>query len=186
MAKATAKTKATKTTKKASKPKAKAKAKAKTATKTKTTKTTKKKASSRPAAKAKAAAKASKAELEKLNETGRRKEQAPSQDRRKETAPVQNERRKAHRRRQIDPTTCEREYKEAEIEFMHALDEYKRVSGRMFPTCSEILEVLMKMGYRQVAEPQELYNPNADKAVSQEDDEDDQDVEIEDSSLDAM
>ena len=44
----------------------------------------------------------------------------------------------------------------------------------------------MKMGYRQVAEAQELYNPNADKAVSVEDEEDDQDVEIEDSSLDAM
>jgi hypothetical protein len=37
-----------------------------------------------------------------------------------------------------------------EIEFMHALDEYKRSSGRMFPTCSEILEVLMKLGYRKV------------------------------------
>ena len=184
MAKATAKTKATKT-KTASKPKAKAKAK--TATKAAKT-TTKKKASTRPAAKAKAAAKASKAELEKLNETGRRAKKS-GEDRRKEQAPVQADRRKAHRRRQIDPTTCEREYKEAEIEFMHALDEYKRASGRMFPTCSEILEVLMKMGYRQVAEAQELYNPNADKAVSEvddEDDQDDQDVEIEDSSLDVM
>jgi hypothetical protein len=30
---------------------------------------------------------------------------------------------------------------------MHALDEYKRANGRMFPTCSEILEVLLKLGY---------------------------------------
>ena len=57
------------------------------------------------------------------------------------------ERRKAQRRRHIDPTTCEREYSEEEVEFMRALDEYKRTNGRMFPTCSEILEVLRKLGY---------------------------------------
>lgn len=57
------------------------------------------------------------------------------------------ERRKAQRRRHIDPTTCEREYSEEEVEFMRALDDYKRKNGRMFPTCSEILEVLRKLGY---------------------------------------
>ena len=57
------------------------------------------------------------------------------------------ERRKVQRRRQIDPTTCERDYSEEEIEFMHALDAYKRTSGRMFPTCSEILEVVRSLGY---------------------------------------
>ncbi|MDR1479653.1 MAG: hypothetical protein LBJ00_12005 [Planctomycetaceae bacterium] len=51
------------------------------------------------------------------------------------------------RRRQIDPTTCERDYSSDEVEFMNALDEYKRSSGRMFPTCSEILEVLKNLGY---------------------------------------
>ncbi len=54
---------------------------------------------------------------------------------------------KAARRRQIDPTTCERDYSSAEIEFMNALDTYKRTSGRMFPTCSEILEVFLSLGY---------------------------------------
>ena len=49
----------------------------------------------------------------------------------------QGERRKVQRRRQIDPTTCERDYSNDEIEFMQALDEYKRENGRMFPTCSE-------------------------------------------------
>lgn len=58
-----------------------------------------------------------------------------------------NERRKTPRRRQIDPTTCERDYSNDEIEFMHALDAYKRTSGRMFPTCSEILEVIRHLGY---------------------------------------
>jgi hypothetical protein len=57
------------------------------------------------------------------------------------------ERRKVPRRRQIDPTTCERDYSNDEIEFMHALDAYKRANGRMFPTCSEILEVIRDMGY---------------------------------------
>jgi hypothetical protein len=62
-------------------------------------------------------------------------------------APDGIERRKKSRRRQIDPTTCERDYSNEEIEFMHALDHYKRVNGRMFPTCSEILEVIRGLGY---------------------------------------
>ncbi len=52
-------------------------------------------------------------------------------------------------RRRIDPTTCERDYSEAEIEFMQALDRYKRSNGRPFPTCSEILRVLTDLGYQK-------------------------------------
>ena len=94
-----------------------------------------------------------------MNETGRRKvDIAPPVERRK-------------RRRQIDPTTCEREYTDAEVQFMHAMDEYKRSSGRMFPTCSEILEVISKLGYRQIESPQELmYEPKA--ATEQQSEED--------------
>jgi hypothetical protein len=58
-------------------------------------------------------------------------------------------REKVNRRRQIDPTTCERDYSDDEVEFMHALDRYKRASGRMFPTCSEVLEVLRALGYEK-------------------------------------
>ena len=65
-------------------------------------------------------------------------------------------RRKVERRRQIDPTTCERDYSDNEVAFMRAMDEYKRKSGRMFPTWSEVLEVLHSIGYRRVAEPQAL------------------------------
>ncbi len=65
-------------------------------------------------------------------------------------------RRKVERRRQIDPTTCERDYSGDEVAFMRAMDEYKRKSGRMFPTWSEVLEVLHSIGYRRVAEPQAL------------------------------
>ena len=118
-----------------------------------------------------------KQDLKRLDETGERKG-----DRRKKktkaeapaSAPVV-ERRKVKRRRQIDPTTCEREYSDAEIEFMHAMDEYKRSSGRMFPTCSEILEVLLKMGYRKTADAQEIYNP--EQSSETQDDEDTSSIE---------
>jgi hypothetical protein len=85
-----------------------------------------------------------------LNEMGQRK----VEERREPAVPEAfpgAERRKVVRRRQIDPTTCERDYSAEEIEFMHAMDEYKRRSGRMFPTCSEILEVVASLGYRRVA-----------------------------------
>jgi hypothetical protein len=62
-------------------------------------------------------------------------------------APKLERREKVNRRRQIDPTTCERDYTEQEVEFMNALDDYKRKSGRMFPTCSEVLEVIRSLGY---------------------------------------
>jgi hypothetical protein len=85
------------------------------------------------------------------------KSERRSDERRKQNAQVAVERRqqerrvKVPRRRQIDPTTCEREYNDDEIEFMHALDAYKRASGRMFPTCSEILEVIRNLGYVRLA-----------------------------------
>ena len=85
--------------------------------------------------------------MTRKNEMGRRK----SGDRRKKQVPVATDRRKATRRRRIDPTTCERDYSHAEKEFIQAMDDYKNRSGRMFPTCSEILEVLISLGYRQLA-----------------------------------
>jgi hypothetical protein len=51
------------------------------------------------------------------------------------------------RRRQIDPTTCEREYQPEELEFMQAVEEYKRRHCRPFPTCSELLEIVRSLGY---------------------------------------
>ena len=56
---------------------------------------------------------------------------------------------KVERRRQIDPTTCERDYTGDEVEFMKAMDDYKRRSGRMFPTWSEVLEVVRDLGYHR-------------------------------------
>jgi hypothetical protein len=65
-------------------------------------------------------------------------------------------RRKAERRREIDPTTCERDYSADEVEFMTAMDNYKRRSGRAFPTWSEVLEVIRSLGYRKVEAPTEI------------------------------
>jgi hypothetical protein len=71
-----------------------------------------------------------------------------------DTGVMKNPRRKKQRRRHIDPTTCERDYNDAEIEFMRAMDDYKQDSGRMFPTCSEVLEVIRGLGYVQLSEEQ--------------------------------
>src|SRR5947209_1679740 len=79
-------------------------------------------------------------------------------ERRKRTIPVAVERRSGkerrqqqmgERRRQVDPTTCEKDYSDEEIVFMKAMDQYKRANRRPFPTWSEVLEVLRSLGYRK-------------------------------------
>ncbi len=94
----------------------------------------------------------------------RRSQDRRTKDRRTKDDPQQitterrvGERRKVERRRQIDPTTCERDYSGDEIEFMKAMDDYKRQSGRQFPTWSEVLEVIRSLGYRKVAEPTQIF-----------------------------
>jgi hypothetical protein len=92
--------------------------------------------------------------------TDRRNGDRRAQERRQRSVPVTRERRsgeerrqQGERRRQVDPTTCERDYTEEEIAFMRAMDQYKRDNRRPFPTWSEVLEVLYSLGYRKVAEP---------------------------------
>jgi hypothetical protein len=91
--------------------------------------------------------------------TDRRGADRRGSDRRQRKDPVALDRRTGHerrqqgeRRRQVDPTTCERDYNEEEISFMRAMDQYKRDNRRPFPTWSEVLEVLYSLGYRKVAE----------------------------------
>jgi hypothetical protein len=84
----------------------------------------------------------------------RRDEEAEKAD--ATATPKLERRKKVNRRRQIDPTTCERDYTEQEVEFMNALDDYKRKSGRMFPTCSEVLEVIHSLGYVKLTTTQML------------------------------
>ena len=89
------------------------------------------------------------------------RERKASNDRRKNAIPVAYERRTGkerrdgkgegigERRRQVDPTTCEKDYNDEEIIFMKAMDLYKRSNRRPFPTWSEVLEVLRSLGYRK-------------------------------------
>lgn len=58
-------------------------------------------------------------------------------------------RRASGRRRHIDPTTTERDYSPAELEFMRAIQDYKLATGRLFPSYVEALDVLRGLGYRK-------------------------------------
>lgn len=40
-----------------------------------------------------------------------------------------------------------------ELEFLKAMDAYKRKNSRPFPTWREVLDVLRSLGYRKAAEP---------------------------------
>ena len=93
-----------------------------------------------------------------------------------ETAALTKERRAAERRAEIDrrtgvdrrssldrrrgPGRRRTEYRRAaeeghmneeQLEFLKAVDEYKRVNDRPFPTLTEILDIALYLGYRKVA-----------------------------------
>ena len=70
--------------------------------------------------------------------------------------PVVDRRARKRRRRLIDPTTCDRPYTHDDIEFMNAMDLYKRDCHRPFPTFHDVLEVLRALGYRKVAERRKM------------------------------
>ena len=115
--------------------------------KNKKTSTKAKKASKRTSPQSSRAKKKSPKETEVTIDRRRKSRRAEDREEASEAAPPIERREKVQRRRQIDPTTCERDYTESEVEFMNAMDEYKRTSGRMFPTCSEVLEVIRALGY---------------------------------------
>jgi len=95
---------------------------------------------------------------------GNRRASAAGSDPTAKSGPSLEKRQKVNRRRQIDPTTCERDYSDDEVEFMNALDDYKRKSGRMFPTCSEVLEVIRDLGYTKLTAGEPLPPVEADDA----------------------
>jgi hypothetical protein len=61
-----------------------------------------------------------------------------------------------HRRTPERRAAEEGEMNEEQFEFLMAIDEYKRANQRPFPTWTEVLEVIRAIGYRKVAEPQDL------------------------------
>jgi hypothetical protein len=58
-------------------------------------------------------------------------------------------RRKKERRRRIDPTTFEKQYSDDELEFMNAMQRFKELSGKAFPTHGDVLKVAVSLGYRR-------------------------------------
>lgn len=58
-------------------------------------------------------------------------------------------REKKERRKRIDPTTFEKQYTDDELEFMNAMQRYKELSGKSFPTYAEVIKVAVGLGYRK-------------------------------------
>lgn len=63
------------------------------------------------------------------------------------------ERRRGPGRRRCDArrNAEEGELSEEQLEFVLAIDEYKRVNKKPFPSWTEVLEVIKYLGYRKVA-----------------------------------
>ena len=68
------------------------------------------------------------------------------------------ERRRGPGRRRSDDRRAaeEGEMTDEQFEFVMAVDRYKRVNSRPFPTWTEVLDVLHALGYRKVAEPKDI------------------------------
>jgi hypothetical protein len=61
------------------------------------------------------------------------------------------------RRRSEDRRAAEEgEMTEEQFEFLMAMNEYKRINKRPFPTWTEVLDVMKALGYRKVAGPQDI------------------------------
>ncbi len=68
------------------------------------------------------------------------------------------ERRRGPGRRRSDTRRMaeEGEMTTEQFEFIQAVNEYKRVNGKPFPTWTEVLDILLALGYRKVAEPKDI------------------------------
>ncbi len=69
------------------------------------------------------------------------------------------ERRRGPGRRRSDERRSaeEGEMTAEQFEFIMAVNEYKRVNKRPFPTWTEVLDVITALGYRKVAEPRDIH-----------------------------
>ncbi len=73
-------------------------------------------------------------------------------------------RQKKDRRRRIDPTTFEKQYTDDEMEFMNAMQRFKELSGKTFPTYGDVIKVAVSLGYRRVVDepdPEQGGEPSA-------------------------
>lgn len=61
------------------------------------------------------------------------------------------------RRRSDDRRAAEEgEMTDEQFDFIMAVNEYKRVNKRPFPSWTEVLDVIKALGYRKVAEPEDI------------------------------
>lgn len=50
----------------------------------------------------------------------------------------------------------EGEMTDEQFAFLQAIDEYKHVNQRPFPSWTEVLDIVHALGYRKVAEPRDI------------------------------
>ncbi len=68
-----------------------------------------------------------------------------------------NRRRGPGRRRSDARRSAEEgEMNEEQFSFLMAINEYKRLNKRPFPTWTEVLDIIHALGYRKVAEPENI------------------------------
>lgn len=61
------------------------------------------------------------------------------------------------RRRSEDRKVAEEgEMTDEQFDFIMAINEYKKVNKRPFPSWTEVLDIIRAIGYRKVAEPQDI------------------------------
>ena len=68
------------------------------------------------------------------------------------------DRRRGPGRRRTEPRRAaeEGEMTDEQFAFLQAVNEYKKVNSRPFPSWSEVLDIITAMGYRKVAEPSDI------------------------------
>ena len=88
-----------------------------------------------------------------------RREERRSQDRRDvvDRRVGLDRRRGPGRRRSEDRKAAEEgEMTDEQFDFIMAVNEYKRVNKRPFPSWTEVLDIIRALGYRKVADPQDI------------------------------
>ncbi|MBN1942798.1 MAG: hypothetical protein JW849_05830 [Phycisphaerae bacterium] len=97
--------------------------------------------------------------MAETNYSGPDRRSTERMERRKRTdRRVGMERRRGPGRRRSDTRRSaeEGEMNEEQFAFIQAVNEYKRVNGKPFPTWTEVLDIVLAMGYRKVAEPKNI------------------------------
>ena len=86
-------------------------------------------------------------------------------DRRDRIREIESEERRAELNRRRGPgrrrsdarrSAEEGEMSEEQFGFLMAINEYKRLNKRPFPTWTEVLDIIHALGYRKVAEPEDI------------------------------